>query len=59
MPFSSFAAQFRHRHDFHHQASPSREMLRALAIPRLGVILLPCKTRSLPFVEHVVDEISA
>lgn len=59
MSFSSFAAQVRHCHDFHHETGPACEVLRTLTMARLGVILFPCKARSLPLIIDVVDEISA
>lgn len=56
MPIPS-DSQIRHCHNFHHEASPAGEMLRALAVAGLRVVLLPCEPCSLPLVEHVVDKI--
>ena len=49
------AAQILHGHEIDHQACPSREMLRALALARLWVVLLPRKACSLVLLEYVVD----
>jgi len=46
-------------HNVHHQARPSREMLRSLPNARFRVILFPGKARFLPLVEDVVDEVGA
>lgn len=55
MPFG----QIRHRHDLHHQAGPSREMLSPLSCTGLWVVLLPRKSRPLPLVEDVFNQILA
>lgn len=49
--------EIRHAHNLHHQAGPTGEMLRALALARFGVVLLPCKARELPIVEDGPHEI--
>lgn len=49
----------RHRHNLHHQTRPTREMLRALALARLGAILFPRETGAGPFGEDGADEVAA
>lgn len=53
------AAQVRHSHDLDDQTRPAREVLRALALARLRVVLLPGEARLLPTLEDGVDEILA
>lgn len=49
----------RHGHDLDHETGPPREVLRALALPRLGVVLLPREARVLPAAEDGVDDVLA
>lgn len=53
------AAQIRHGHDLDDQTRPPRKVLRALTSARLGVVLLPGKTRFLPGLVDGVDEVLA
>lgn len=58
LPFLT-PTQIRHRHNLNHQTRPAREMLRSLPRARFRIILLPRKSRPLPFVEDVFDEVFA
>jgi hypothetical protein len=49
----------RHRHDLDRQARPARKVLRALAGPRLRVVLLPREPRLFPRLGHRPDEVRA
>ena len=51
------SAQLRHRHNLHHQTSPTREMLGPLSSARFRIILFPREARSFPLIEDVFDEI--
>lgn len=51
--------QIRHIHHLHHQTRPPGEMLRSLALPALGVILLPREAGPLPLAKHVLHQIRA
>lgn len=46
-----------HRHDLHNQTRPARKVLRALALARLRIILLPREARLLPALVDGADEI--
>lgn len=48
-----------HGHELDDQARPAREVLRALALARLGVVLLPREARLLPAVVDRVDKVLA
>lgn len=46
-----------HGHDLDHQAGPAREVLRALALARLGVVLLPGEAGIDPALVDGLDEV--
>ena len=49
--------EIRHDHDVDHQARPAGKVLCPLSMPRVRIILLPCKTSLLPFAEDVLYQI--
>ena len=49
--------QIRHTHDLNYQTRPSREVLRPLAFPCFGVILLPRETCLFPTLINSFDKI--
>lgn len=53
------AAQILHCHDLDDKARPAREVLRALALARLRVVLLPREARLLPALVDGFDEVPA
>lgn len=53
------APEVLHGHDLDHQAGPAGEVLRALALARLGVVLLPGEPRVDPALVDGLDEVLA
>ncbi len=56
---TSSPTQIRHSHDLDHQARPAGEVLRPLALARLGVVLFPREARLFPALVYRVDDILA
>ena len=53
------ALEILHCHDFDHEAGPPGKVLRALALARFRVVLLPCEARLLPALVDRVDHVAA
>lgn len=57
MTASGTRGEIRHNHHLNHQARPPGKMLGSLTSSGLGVVLLPGKSRLLPFSVDVLDQI--
>lgn len=59
MTLCILSREIRHAHHLDDQTRPAGEMLCALSPPRVRIVLLPRKTRPLPFIESVHNKIFA